>query len=115
VAHHELRCAAGGRREAMEMADHERWHDGLRYGDCRSDENFDILACLPVCWTRRQAHEQAQVNMMQEHEIKNANSDCTELTTVAELTPDDGDPRMKTTAPWRSRAVASTLRGTNDS
>jgi hypothetical protein len=86
----------------MEMADHERRHDGLRYGDYRSDENFHVPACLPVRWTRRQAYEQAQVNMMQECEIKNANSDCTELTTVAELTPDDGDQRLKTTVPRRS-------------
>jgi hypothetical protein len=52
---------------------------------------------------------------MQKHEIKNVNSDCTELTTVAELTPDDGDLRLKTTAPRRSRAVASVLGGTNGS
>jgi hypothetical protein len=84
----------------MKMADHERRHDGLRYGDRRSDENFDVPACLPVRWTRRQAHEQARVNRMRKREIKNANSDCTELTTVAELTPDDGDPRLKTMAPW---------------
>jgi hypothetical protein len=52
---------------------------------------------------------------MQKREIENANSDCTELTTVAELTPDDGDPRLKTTAPRRSRAVASALGGANGS
>jgi hypothetical protein len=99
----------------MEMADHERRHDGLRYGDCRSDENFDVPACLPVRWTRWQAHEQAQVNMMWEREIKNANLDCIKLPTVVELTPDDGDPRLKTTTPTRSRAVASALGGANDS
>jgi hypothetical protein len=32
---------------------------------------------------------------------------------VAELTPDDGDPRLKMTAPRRSRAVASVLGGAN--
>jgi hypothetical protein len=52
---------------------------------------------------------------MRKREIKNVNSDCTELTTVAELTPDDGDPRLKTTAPQRSRAVASVLGGANSS
>jgi hypothetical protein len=99
----------------MEMADHERRHDGLRYGHCRSDENFDVPACFPVRWTKRQAHEQAQVNRMKKHEITNANSDCTELPTVAELTPNNGDPRLKMTAPRRSRAIASALRGANDS
>jgi hypothetical protein len=39
---------------------------------------------------------------MQKCEIENTNSDYTELTTVAELTPDDGDPRLKTTTPRRS-------------
>jgi hypothetical protein len=97
VAHHELRCVVGRRGEAVEMADHERRHDGLSYGDCRSGENFDVPTCLPVRWTRWQAYEQAQVTMMREHEIKNANSDCIELPTVVELTPNGGDPRLKTT------------------
>jgi hypothetical protein len=52
---------------------------------------------------------------MRKREIKNVNLDCTELTTVAELTPDDGDSRLKTTAPRRSRAVASVLGGANGS
>jgi hypothetical protein len=52
---------------------------------------------------------------MWKREIKNVNSDCTELTTVAELTPDDGDPRLKTTTPRRSQAVASVLGGANGS
>jgi hypothetical protein len=34
---------------------------------------------------------------MWEREIKNVNSDCTELPTVAELTPDGGELRLKTT------------------
>jgi hypothetical protein len=99
----------------MEMAGHERWHNGLRYGDCRSDENFDVPVCLLVRWTRRQAHVQAQVNRMRKREITNANSDCTELPMMAELTPNDGNPRLKMTAPRRSRAIASALRGANDS
>jgi hypothetical protein len=114
VAHHELRCAVGRHREAMEMADHERRHDGLSYGDCCSGENFDVPTCLPVRWTRWQAHEQAQVNMMQERKIKNANSDCTELPTVAVLNLNGGDLRLKTTAHTRSRAVATALGGAND-
>jgi hypothetical protein len=52
---------------------------------------------------------------MQEREVENINLGYTELTTAAELTPDDGDPRLKMTAPRRSRAVASTLRGANGS
>jgi hypothetical protein len=86
----------------MEMADHERRHDGLSYGDCRSGENFDVPACLPVRWTRWQAHEQAHVNMMRECEIKNTNSDYIELPTVAELNPNGGDLRLKTMAHTRS-------------
>jgi hypothetical protein len=52
---------------------------------------------------------------MREREIKNVNSDYTELPTVAELTPNGGDPRLKTTAHPRSRAVATVLGGANDS
>jgi hypothetical protein len=52
---------------------------------------------------------------MWKREIENVNSGCTELTMVAELTRDDSDPRLKMTAPRRSRAVASTLRGANGS
>jgi hypothetical protein len=53
--------------------------------------------------------------MMRECEIKNANSDYTELPTVAELNPNGGDLRLKTMAHTRSRAVATALGGTNDS
>jgi hypothetical protein len=53
--------------------------------------------------------------MMREREIKNASSDYTELPTMAELTSDDGDPRLKTMAPTRSCAVATALGGANDS
>jgi hypothetical protein len=80
------------------MVGHGRRHDAYGYGDCRSGENFDVPACLPVRWTRWQAYEQAQVNTMREREIKNVNSDCTELPMVAELTPDGGEPRLKTMA-----------------
>jgi hypothetical protein len=34
VAHHELSCAAGRCREAVEMAGHVRRHDAYGYGDC---------------------------------------------------------------------------------
>jgi hypothetical protein len=115
VAHHELNCAAGRHGEAVRVVGHGRRHDAYGYGDCRSSENFDVPACLPMRWTRWQAHEQAQVNTMREREIKNINSDYTELPTVAELTPKGGEPRLKTTAHTRSRAVATALGGANDS
>jgi hypothetical protein len=52
---------------------------------------------------------------MREHEVKSVNADYTGLPTVAELTPDGGGLKLKTTAHTRSRAVATALGSTNDS
>jgi hypothetical protein len=49
---------------------------------------------------------------MRERGVKSVNSDCTRLPMVAELTPDDGGPRLKTMAHTQFQAVATALGST---
>jgi hypothetical protein len=74
-----------------------------------------IAALMKTPTSQRVSPCAGQVNTIWKCKVKSVNSEYTELPTVAELTPDGGGPRLKTTAHTRFRAVATALGSANDS